>query len=43
MIGATVLLKEAITFWLVLGALFIVAAVYISEKFGRIKVNEHDV
>lgn len=43
MIGATIFLKEAITFWLVLGALFIVAAVYISEKFGRIRVNEHDV
>jgi drug/metabolite transporter (DMT)-like permease len=43
MIGAALLLQEAITFWLILGALFIIAAVYISEKFGKTKIAEHDI
>jgi drug/metabolite transporter (DMT)-like permease len=32
MIGATILIHERITVWIILGALFIVAAVYVSER-----------
>jgi len=37
MLGAAVLLDEAITIWIVLGAGCIMLAVYISEKFGQSK------
>jgi drug/metabolite transporter (DMT)-like permease len=40
MAGATILIKEAITVWLILGAFFIVAGVYVSEKFGLAKPIE---
>lgn len=43
MTGAAILLKEPITIWIILGALFIVAAVYISEKFGRTQIVRHDL
>jgi drug/metabolite transporter (DMT)-like permease len=43
MLGAVFILEEKITFWTMLGAALIVAAVYVSEKFGRIKLSEHDV
>lgn len=35
MLGAAFLIQEPITVWLILGALFIVAAVYVSERFGK--------
>ena len=35
MIGATYLIHEPITVWIILGAVFIVSAVYVSEKFGK--------
>ncbi len=35
MIGAAVLLNEKITIWIILGAIFIMSAVFISERFGR--------
>ncbi len=43
MAGAAILIKEPITFWLILGALFIVSGVYVSEKFGKSKLEAHDV
>ncbi|SYZ72966.1 putative DMT superfamily drug/metabolite permease [Candidatus Zixiibacteriota bacterium] len=43
MFGGYLFLKEGITFWLILGALFIVAGVYLSERLGRIRLDEHDV
>ena len=43
MIGAWFLLKEPITIWLVIGALLISMGVYVSERFGRMKLAEHDV
>ncbi len=43
MIGAWIILDESLTIWLILGAALIIAGVYVSEKFGKIKVEEHDV
>jgi len=43
MIGAWILLREAITIWLLIGAALISGGVYVSEKFGRSKIVEHDV
>lgn len=43
MIGAWIILDEAITWWILLGALFISLGVFVSEKFGKLKVREHDV
>ncbi len=43
MIGAWVLLSEAITIWLVFGAILISIGVYISERYGKTKLLEHDV
>jgi len=43
MTGATVLLKESITVAVILGAVFIVAAVYISERYGRMKIVKHNI
>ncbi len=43
MVGAWILLGEKITMWLVVGAIFISIGVYISERFGRMKLREHDV
>jgi drug/metabolite transporter (DMT)-like permease len=43
MLGAVFILKEEITIGTILGAALIVAGVYISERFGRIKLAEHDV
>ncbi|PWB74781.1 hypothetical protein C3F09_03590 [candidate division GN15 bacterium] len=42
-IGAWVLLKEPITIWLLVGAALISLGVYVSERFGRMKLAEHDV
>jgi drug/metabolite transporter (DMT)-like permease len=43
MAAATTLLHEPITVWIILGAFFIVTAVYISEKYGRTKLVRHDL
>jgi len=43
MIGAWFLLIEPITIWLVIGAILISLGVYVSERFGRMKLAEHDV
>jgi drug/metabolite transporter (DMT)-like permease len=43
MIGAWVLLGEVITIWLVIGAVLISLGVYVSEKFGKLRLREHDV
>jgi drug/metabolite transporter (DMT)-like permease len=43
MFGAAVLLNEKITAGVLVGALFIVAAVYTSERYGRIRVARHDI
>ncbi|MEW6413087.1 MAG: DMT family transporter [Candidatus Zixiibacteriota bacterium] len=43
MIGAWVLIGEAITIWLVVGAILISIGVYVSERFGRVRLREHDV
>ena len=43
MIGAWIILDEAITWWIILGALFISLGVYVSERFGKLKIGEHDI
>lgn len=43
MIGAWILLSESITFWLIIGAVLISIGVYISERRGRMPLEEHDV
>jgi drug/metabolite transporter (DMT)-like permease len=43
MIGAWVLLAESLTIWLILGAIMISIGVYVSEKFGKVRMVEHDV
>ena len=43
MIGAWILLGERITVWLIIGAILISLGVYVSEKYGRLKLREHDV
>lgn len=43
MVAAWVLLSEAITIWLVVGALLVSLGVFVSEKFGKVKLVEHDV
>ncbi len=43
MIGAWVLLSERLTIWLFIGAALISLGVYLSERFGRVKLAEHDV
>jgi drug/metabolite transporter (DMT)-like permease len=42
MIGAWLLLNEKITFWLIIGAVLISAGVYVGERYGRMKIVEHD-
>jgi len=43
MIGAWILLSEAITIWLIIGAILISIGVYISERRGKMQLQEHDV
>ncbi len=43
MIGAWVLLGEMITVWLIIGAIMISVGVYVSERFGKLRLAEHDV
>ncbi|MFQ5452779.1 MAG: DMT family transporter [Candidatus Zixiibacteriota bacterium] len=43
MIGAWILIGEMITFWLIIGAVLISLGVYVSEKFGRMKMKEHNI
>jgi len=43
MIGAWILLGEPITVWLIIGAVLISIGVYVSEKFGKTKILEHDI
>lgn len=43
MIGAWVLLSERITVWLILGAILISVGVWVSEKQGKVQLQEHDV
>ncbi len=42
MIGGWLILKESLTIWLFIGAILISLGVYVSEKFGRMKLVEHD-
>lgn len=42
MIGGWLILKESLTIWLSIGAILISLGVYVSEKFGRMKLVEHD-
>jgi drug/metabolite transporter (DMT)-like permease len=42
-IAAWILLKESLTLWLALGALLITLGVYVAEKHGRLRLQEHDV
>jgi drug/metabolite transporter (DMT)-like permease len=42
MIGGWLILKEPITIWLFIGAALISLGVYLSERFGRMKLVEHD-
>jgi len=43
MIGAWVLLGEPVTRWLVIGAVLISSGVFVSERFGKLKVEGHDI
>lgn len=43
MIGAWILLGEAITIWLIIGAILISIGVYVSERRSKMKLQEHDV
>jgi len=43
MAGAAILINEPITVWILLGAFFIVSGVYVSERFGKARLAEHDV
>jgi drug/metabolite transporter (DMT)-like permease len=43
LIGAWILLKEAITIWLLIGALLISFGVFVSERYGKTKIMEHDI
>ena len=42
-VAAAVLIHEPITLWLALGAVLISAGVYVAERFGRLRLTEHDV
>jgi drug/metabolite transporter (DMT)-like permease len=42
MIGGWLILKEELTIWLFIGAILISLGVYVSEKYGRLKLVEHD-
>ena len=42
-VGAWALIGESITIWLVVGGVLISIGVYIAEKYGAVKVAEHDV
>ena len=42
MIGGWMILHEPVTIWLFIGAALISLGVYLSEKFGRMKLVEHD-
>ena len=43
MIGAWILLGESITVWLIIGAVLISLGVWVSEKKGKVRLQEHDV
>lgn len=43
MIAAWIILSERVTIWLIIGAVMISIGVYVSEKFGRLRIEEHDV
>jgi len=43
MAGAAILIREPITIWIILGALFIISGVYVSGKLGKSKMAAHDV
>jgi len=43
MIGAWILLGEAITVWLIIGAVLISIGVYVSERRSKMRLEEHDV
>ncbi len=43
MIGAWILLSEVITVWLIIGAVLISIGVYVSERRGKMRLEEHDV
>lgn len=41
--AAGILLSEPITLWLALGAALISLGVYVAERYGRLRLEEHDV
>ena len=42
MIGGWLILSESITRWLIIGAILISAGIYVSERYGRMQLVEHD-
>jgi drug/metabolite transporter (DMT)-like permease len=42
MIGGWLILSESITRWLIVGAILISAGIYVSERYGRMQLVEHD-
>jgi len=42
-VGAWLLLQERVTLWLALGAVLISLGVYVAEKYGKLRLQEHDV
>lgn len=42
MIGGGLILHESITIWLIVGAILISAGIYVSERYGRMQLVEHD-
>jgi len=43
MVAAWLLINERITIWIILGAILITLGVYISERKGKVRLQEHDV
>jgi drug/metabolite transporter (DMT)-like permease len=43
MVAAWALINEAITLWIIVGAILITLGVYISERKGKVRLQEHDV
>jgi drug/metabolite transporter (DMT)-like permease len=41
--AAGILLSEPVTLWLAIGAALISLGVYVAEKYGRLRLQEHDV
>ncbi len=43
MVAAWLMINELITHWIILGAILITLGVYISERKGKVRLQEHDV